>query len=110
MPAGEAVTSAVAVDPLAFAAIVGMALATYATRAGGFWMMRWLPMSRGVEAWLRHIPGAVIVALLAPMIARGGVPEIVGTAVAAAVMRLARHDLVAIVAGIATVAALRRLA
>ncbi|MGE0719692.1 MAG: AzlD family protein [Alphaproteobacteria bacterium] len=99
-----------AIDPLALTAIVGMSAATYAMRAGGFWMMRWLPMSRGVEAWLRHIPGCVIISLLAPMVARGGWPELAGTVVAAVAMRFARHDLAAIVAGIATVAALRQIA
>ncbi|BBK32165.1 putative membrane protein [Stella humosa] len=96
-------------DPLAVTAILGMAAATYAMRAGGFWIMRWLPMSRGMEAWLRHIPGAVIVSLLAPMVARGGWPEVIGTVVAAAVMRVAGHDLVAIMAGIASVALLRQV-
>lgn len=97
------------VDPLAAAAIVGMALATYAMRAGGFWLMRWMPMSRRVEAWLRHIPGAVIVSLLAPMVALGGPAELLGTAAAAAAMRLVGHDLAAIVAGIAAVGLLRQV-
>lgn len=96
-------------DPLAVVAIAGMSLATYAMRAGGFWLMRWMPMSRRVEAWLRHIPGAVIVALLAPMVARGGAAELVGVGAAALAMRLVGHDLAAIVAGIATVALLRQV-
>jgi uncharacterized membrane protein len=86
-----------------------MALATYAMRAGGFWLMRWMPMSKGVEAWLRHIPGAVIVSLLAPMVARGGPAEIVGVAAAAVAMRIVGHDLAAIAAGIVTVALLRQV-
>ncbi|BBK42710.1 hypothetical protein STVA_27300 [Allostella vacuolata] len=95
------------IDPLAAVAIIGMAVASYAMRAGGFWMMRWMPMSRRVEAWLRHIPGAVIISLLAPMVARGGLPELIGTAIAAVAMKVTGHDLAAIVAGIAGVAALR---
>ncbi len=97
-------------DPLAATAILGMAVATYAMRAGGFWLMRFMPMSPGLEAWLRHIPGAVIISLLAPMVAAGGWPEAVGTAVAAAVMRMVGHDLAAIMAGIVTVALLRAIA
>ena len=96
-------------DPLAAVAILGMAAVTYAMRAGGFWLMRWMPMSRGMEAWLRHIPGAILVALVAPMVAAGGWPELAGVAAAIVVMRVTRQDVAAIAAGILTVALLRAL-
>jgi len=98
-----------AVDALVLATIVAMALATYATRAGGFWLMRWVPMTRRTEAWLRHIPGAVLIALIAPRLVDGGVPDWAGAAAALAAMLLVRHDLAALGAGIATVALLRQL-
>ncbi|MEW5929395.1 MAG: AzlD domain-containing protein, partial [Gemmatimonadota bacterium] len=41
------------------AAVLGMALATYASRAGGLWLTSHLPPSPRVAAGLRHAPGAV---------------------------------------------------
>ena len=52
------------VDPLA--AILGMALATYSTRAGGIWLMSRVAPSARVEAWLRQVPGAVLISIIAP--------------------------------------------
>ena len=46
--------------------ILGMALVTYATRAGGFWLMGLVTPSPRIEAWLKQIPGAVLVAIIAP--------------------------------------------
>ena len=46
--------------------ILGMAVAGYATRAGGLWLMRFVPSSPRVEAWLQHLPGTVLIALIAP--------------------------------------------
>src|ERR671925_1999860 len=69
------------------AAIVGMALVTYATRAGGLYLAGRLSPSPRIEAWLRHIPGAVLVALVAPAALGSGAREalaLVATAVVAA--------------------------
>ena len=37
-------------------AILGMALVTYAARAGGLWLMGRINLSPEVERWLRHLP------------------------------------------------------
>jgi branched-subunit amino acid transport protein len=48
-----------------YAVILGMALATYATRAPGIFLFS-RPLSPVVERCLRHIPAAVFAALAAP--------------------------------------------
>lgn len=94
-------------ESVSLAAIIGMALVTYATRTAGFWAMRWMPQTPRVEAWLRQIPGAVLVSIIAPMAAASGWPERLALAVAAVTMLVTRQDLIAIIAGVATVAVLR---
>lgn len=47
-------------------AILGMALVTYLTRAGGLWLAGHVPPTRRMETFLRHVPGAVLVAIVAP--------------------------------------------
>ena len=44
------------------AAIAAMAVATYAMRAGGFWMMQHVPPSPRLRKMLNALPGSVIVA------------------------------------------------
>jgi uncharacterized membrane protein len=56
-------------------AILGMALVTFATRAGGLWLMGRVRPSPRVERWLRHIPGAVLVSIVAPIVVAGGPAE-----------------------------------
>ena len=48
--------------------ILGMALVTYMTRAGGLWLMGFITPSPGVEAWLSQIPGAVLISIIAPAV------------------------------------------
>lgn len=52
--------------------ILGMALVTYITRAGGFWLMSRVTLSKRVVAWLRYVPGCLLVAILAPGLLKGG--------------------------------------
>ena len=61
-----------AVNFIPFVTILGMAAATYATRVGGLWLMDQVRPTRRVEAWLGHIPGAILVAIVAPAIVEGG--------------------------------------
>ena len=54
-------------------AILVMALAAMAAKAGGFLAMRWLGQHRFVAAWLEHAPGAVLVsAAIVPIVHTGG--------------------------------------
>ena len=96
------------VDATALAVIVGMAVITYATRAGGLWLMSRVRPSKRVEAWLRNIPGAVIISIIAPTVATGG-PAVAVAAVATAAVAIVRPGsfLLPIVVGVLAVWLLR---
>jgi uncharacterized membrane protein len=96
-----------AVDPQTLLAILGMACVTYATRAGGFWLMSRVTLSRRVEAWLRHIPGAVLISIIAPTVITGGSAE-AGAALVTALIALRTGSLpLAMAAGVSAVWVLR---
>lgn len=59
-------------DPLTLVVVVLMAVATYATRAGGLWIASRLDLSERAEAWLEQLPGAILVSLVAPAVLTNG--------------------------------------
>ena len=71
-----------------FAAILGMAAVTYATRLAGPALLARIPMGRRGEAFLRALPGSILTALVAPAVLGGGPPEWVGTVAALVAARL----------------------
>jgi uncharacterized membrane protein len=91
----------------ALGVILGMALVTYATRAGGLWIMGRVQPSPRVEAWLRHVPGAILTAIVAPIAWSGGAAERLALAAAALVAARTGNMLLAIVAGVSSVWLLR---
>jgi branched chain amino acid efflux pump len=94
-------------DTLALITILGMALVTYATRAGGFWLMGLVRPSPRVEAWLRQIPGAVLVAIIAPTVLASSLAETLAALASALVALRTKNVLVAMVVGVGTVWVLR---
>ena len=88
-------------------AILAMAAVTYATRAGGFTLMRWLPFSAGAKRFLGNVPSSVIGALLAPALFSGDPAIAAGVGAAFAVKLLLRHDLAAVGAAMAMAALVR---
>ena len=50
------------------AAILAMALATYAMRAGGFWLMGHVPPSPRLRRMLEALPGSVVAATVLPIV------------------------------------------
>ena len=96
-------------DPVAVLTILGMAAVTYMTRAGGLWLMGRVPLSPRVEAWLRHVPGAVLAALVAPSIFTAGPAEALAALATTLVAARTRNFLLAIAVGVAAVVLLRRL-
>lgn len=97
------------VDPRALLTILLMALATYATRAGGLWIASRFDLSDRMETWLGYIPGAILVSLVAPVVFTSGPAEAL---VAVAVMlaaALTRSLPTAMVVGVDAVVALRSL-
>ncbi len=90
-------------------AIVLMALATYATRAGGLWLASRLDLSERAGAWLDQIPGAILVSLVAPTVLAGGLAEALA-AVAVVIVALRTSSLpAAMVTGVGTVVVLRAM-
>jgi len=95
------------IEPGTLLAILGMALATYATRAGGIFMLSRARLSPSLHAWLRHVPGAVLVAVVAPLIASGGAPSVAAGLATALVAWRTNNLLLAIAAGVGLVFVLR---
>ena len=63
------------------AAILAMAAATYATRAGGLWIADHIPTSGRVRTALDALPAAVLTAVVAPMALATGPAETAAAAV-----------------------------
>lgn len=96
-------------DPHNLLAILGMALATYATRLAGLALAGRLQLSSRAQAAFDAIPPAVLVAVIAPSALATGWPETAAALLAAlAATRLPLLGVVAV--GVAAVVALRAVA
>jgi uncharacterized membrane protein len=73
-------------DPWTVAAILGMALATYASRGGGYWLFRQIKPGPGTRSLLGYIPGTLFVSFVVPALAAGGWEQWVGAAATLAIM------------------------
>lgn len=80
--------------------IFAMALVTYATRAGGIFLVGFVPMSARTEAFLRYLAGSVLVALVVPATVRGGPEGYLAVGVAILGTLVLRKALPAIALGI----------
>lgn len=89
--------------------ILAMACVTFGIRAGGLLLAERLPTTGFVALWLKHIPGAVMAALVAPAIVNGGPDEWIAAAAATGTYALTRNILATIVAGVVVVVLVRRL-
>ena len=97
------------IEPLTLLVIVLMALATYATRAGGLWLANRFDLSERAGAWLDAIPGAILVSLVAPTVLTSGPAEAL-SAVAVVVIAIRTGSLpLAMATGVVAVVALRAL-
>ncbi|MBK8084012.1 MAG: AzlD domain-containing protein [Devosia sp.] len=85
-------------SPEALLAIVGMAAVTYAIRAGGYLLATRLPETGFIASWMKHLPGAVLAALVAHAITAGGTAEALAAA-AVAILYLVTRNLFAAMAG-----------
>ena len=90
-----------ALDASVLAAIVAMTLATYANRAGGYFLFQAIRPSPAVHALLSYVPGTLFVSYVVPALVAGGVQQWVGAVATAAAMAWSRNLSVAIVAGVA---------
>ena len=97
-------------DPIGWIAILAaMAIAVYLTRAGGFWLIGRVRMSPRLERMLAALPGSIIAATVAPLLALGGVSALATACAALAVMLALRNDFAAVVAGVVAAALVRAM-
>lgn len=89
--------------------ILAMGLVTYLTRAGGFWLMGLFKPSQRVEAWLRQIPGAVLVSIIAPAIFATSLAQSLAALCTVLVAAYTKNILLAMIVGVAAVWILRLL-
>jgi uncharacterized membrane protein len=100
-------SEAVALDPAVVGVILAMAVVTYATKAGGLWLVERVDRSDRLEAGLDALPGAVAVAFVAPVLADGGVPEWSAAAATVVVAKRTGNLLASLTVGVAVVLAVR---
>jgi branched-subunit amino acid transport protein len=84
-------------------AILGMALVSYACRAGGYAILRSFRPPEFIAAMLRHLPGALFVAYATPPLVAGSWPAWVGAVVVVGVQLATRNLGLAICAGVGAV-------
>ncbi|WP_243645286.1 AzlD family protein [Natrarchaeobius chitinivorans] len=101
--------SMLALEPLVVGVVLAMALVTYLTKIGGIWLVRHVELSERLEAGLSVLPGAIVVAVLAPELAAGGPAEWGAAGVVLLVMWRTESILLALVAGVAGVVLFRTL-
>ncbi|MBA4791881.1 MAG: AzlD domain-containing protein [Pseudomonadota bacterium] len=90
-------------------AICVMAVTTFFNRTAGFMVMRFIPLTPRVRRILECLPGAVIVAIVAPTAAHGDVPMACGLVAALAAAKFLKSDFFAVIAGVGVAAGLRFL-
>ena len=84
-----------------YLAILGVGLAAYAMRAGGFLAIGAMPQTGLVPRLLRLAPGNLFVAFAAAGILEGGWPTLIGCVAAIAAMAATRKEWAALAAGFA---------
>ncbi|CEJ10585.1 Branched-chain amino acid transport protein (AzlD) [bacterium YEK0313] len=86
-----------------------MVLASYACRAGGFWLMRFVTVTPRLDAALKATPVAVMAGIVTPAALAGRPGELVALALVVMVMRLSGNDVVAALCGVAGLALWRAI-
>ena len=90
-------------------AIAGMAVVTYLTRVGGFWLVDRIELSEHAQSFLRYVPAAVLVSLILPTLLEGGPADVGAAGVTLVVAVRTGNILYAMIVGIATVVIFRRV-
>ena len=87
----------------ALIAILGMALVTFAVKAGGLLLANRLPRDGFAASWLKHIPGAVLASLVAPALVTGSAAEVIAAMATTLVYFITRNLFAAMAAGVLAV-------
>ncbi len=89
--------------------ILGMALATYATRTGGLWLVSRFSLSKRAERWLTQLPGAVLISIVAPEVLKSGLQGMLAGLITVLVAWRSGSLLLAMLAGVLAIMGLRWL-
>jgi uncharacterized membrane protein len=90
-----------------FAAILGMALATYATRVAGLFLMRYVNVKGRTKAAFDALPPAILMAVIAPTILATGVAETIAAGITAGSAFLRLPMIATVLIGMGSVVVLR---
>ena len=97
------------IDALTLLAIAGMAVATYATRVAGLFLMQLVSVRGRVKAAFDALPPAILMAVIAPTILATGIAETLAAIITAIAAILRAPMIVTIIVGVASVVVLRWL-
>ncbi|GAB6860340.1 AzlD family protein [Haloplanus litoreus] len=95
------------VDPFVAGVILAMSAVTYATKAGGLWLLGRVEVPERVETGLELLPGAIIVSILAPELIDAGPAEWGAGTVVVVVMWRSGNILLSLLCGVGAVLLLR---
>jgi uncharacterized membrane protein len=96
------------VDLATLATWLGMMAVTYASRAGGYWLIQRFPVEDRLKAGLEAVPLAVLTAIIAPTVLATGPAESLA-ALATLLLAWRLPVLAAVIGGVASVVLLRGL-
>lgn len=95
-------------DPLGwFLVIAAMTVTVYLTRAGGYWLIGRVNIGPRLRKMLDALPGAIIAATIAPLLAHGGSSALAAVSAALVAMVALRNDFAAVASGLAAAALVR---
>jgi uncharacterized membrane protein len=95
------------VDALTLLAIAGMAIATYATRVAGLFLMQLVTVKGRTKAAFDALPPAILMAVIAPTVLATGIAETLAAIITAIAAVLRAPMIVTVVIGVASVVFLR---
>jgi len=90
-------------------AFIAMMIVTAASRAGGFWMMRYITITPRVRRMLDALPGSIVVAASLPLVVGGGGVVVLALAAAMAVTIIRRNEFIAVITAMVVAATARAL-
>ncbi len=94
---------------MSMVAIVAMGFATVLMRTSGFWLMAHVTMTPRIRRMLEALPGSIVVAMVLPIVVKGGPVAVLSVAVAASLMAWRGNQILAVAAGVVAAALARAL-
>lgn len=86
--------------------MIGMAVILYGMRIAGYVLIRRIAPSPLLDAWLGHVPGATLVALIAPMLVHEGMIGLLAGVVVWLIVLRTGNIVLSMIAGVAIVGVL----